>query len=602
MASRRITAQQVVGLLLESSSEQDYETDSASEGEEGGEDSGSEFSLHMESSDDEGTLSADEVPDLEEDTTVPMVQEASGLQPGAARLPTGSAGLWVDPNMVQPVLPAFSGYAGCRVDCEHYLPIQYFQLFMDDVFLGEIVEQTNLYAEQFLRDNSARLRPHSRATRWSPTNLEEMKKFLGLTFLMGLIRKPSMSSYWSTSPLMATAIFPAVMTRDRYLLLLRMLHFVDNGLALPRDHPECDRLFKIRPVLDHFVDRFSEIYTPGKEISIDESLVLFKGRLVFRQYIPSKRARYGIKLYMLSESRTGYVFNLRVYTGRDSTIDPPGCPSTFGVSEKIVWDLARGLFNRGHHLYLDNFYTAVQLFKELFKVDTFACGTIRSNRKGYPKELVCKKLQRGQCSALRSEELLAVKFVDRRDVYMLTTIHDESTSPVAVWGQIAEVRKPVCILDYNKHMGGVDRVDQRLEPYTAIRKSYIWYKKLAIHLFHLATFNAFVVFKECSPASKLTFVQFQESVIGSLVVVEQASVPRVGVVEDVARLKDRHFPDHIPPTPSKDFPTRRCRVCWRRGTRKETRMYCPECPSNPGLCVPACYRAYHKQKNYWEQP
>ncbi|KAJ1187627.1 hypothetical protein NDU88_004402 [Pleurodeles waltl] len=181
------------------------------------------------------------------------------------------------------------------------------------------------------------------------------------------------------------------MTHNRYLLLLRMLHFVDKALALPRDHPDYDCLFKIRPVLDHFVDRFSEVYVPGKEISVDKSLVLFKGRLVFKQYITSKRARYGIKLYMLSESSTGYVYNFRVYTGRDSSIDPPGCPATFGVSEKIVSELGRRLFNKGDLLYVDNFYTGVQLFKELFRVDTVACGTICSNRKGYPKELVCKK-------------------------------------------------------------------------------------------------------------------------------------------------------------------------------------------------------------------
>ncbi|KAJ1192188.1 hypothetical protein NDU88_001500 [Pleurodeles waltl] len=263
------------------------------------------------------------------------------------------------------------------------------------------------------------------------------------------------------------------MSRNRYGLLLRMLHFVDNALALPRDHPDSDSLFKIRPFLDHFVDRFSEIYVPGKEISVDESFVLFKGHLVFRQFIPSKRAWYGMKLYMLSESSKGYVYNFWFYTGRDHSVHPPGCPSTFGVSEKIVLELGRRLFNKGHHLYVDNFYTRVQLFKEFFKVDTVACGKIRSNRKGYPRELVCKKLEKGQCSALRNDELLALKFVDRRDVYMLTTIHDESTSPVAVWCRVAEVRKPVCILDYNKHMGGVDRVDQRLEPYTAVRKAYV---------------------------------------------------------------------------------------------------------------------------------
>ncbi|KAJ1143324.1 hypothetical protein NDU88_009634 [Pleurodeles waltl] len=597
MASRKVTAQQVVRMLFESSSDHDYDTDSASEAEEEAGDSGSEFSVREYSSDEEATLSADEGPVLEEDIDVPRVQ-----QPGAAGFPIGRPDTWIAPNMEQPQLPAFTGLPGCRVNTENFLPVHFFHLFMDDVFLEEIVEQTNVYAEQYLRDNAARLKPQSRATHWVPTYLEEIKRFLGLSFLMGLIRKPSLASYWSTSPLMATAIFPATMTRNRYLLLLRMLHFVDNALALPRDHPDCDRLFKIRPVLDHFVDRFSEVYVPGKEISVDESLVLFKGRLVFKQYIPSKRARYGIKLYLLSESSTGYVYNFRVYTGRDSSIDPPGCPATFGVSEKIVWELARRLFNKGHHLYVDNFYTGVQLFKELFRVDTVACGTIRSNRKGYPRELVCKKLERGQCSALRNNELLALKFSDRRDVYMLSTIHDESTSPVAVWGQVAEVRKPACILDYNRHMGGVDRVDQTLEPYTALRKSYVWYKKLALHLFHLATFNAFIVYKDCSPESRMTFVKFQESVIESLIVVEPARVPRVEVVEDVARLKDRHFPDHIPPIPKKDMPTKKCRVCARRLIRRESRMYCPECPSKPGLCVSGCYRSYHTPKKFWEIP
>ncbi|KAJ1110029.1 hypothetical protein NDU88_007384 [Pleurodeles waltl] len=411
MASRRVTAQQVVGMLFESSSDHDYETHSASEAEEDVRDSGSEFSVQEYSSDEEATLSADEEPVVEEDIDVPRVQ-----QPEAEGFLIRRPDTWIAPNMEQPQSPAFTGLPGCRVNTENFLPLHFFHLFMADVFLEEIVKQTNLYAAQYLRDNAARLKPQSRATQWVPTYLKEMKTFLGLTFLMGLIRKPSLASYWFTSPLMATAIFPATMTRNPYLLLLRMLHFVDNALALPRDHPDCDRLFKIRPVLDHFVDRFSEVYVPGKEISVDESLVLFKGCLVFKQYIPSKRARYGIKLYMLSESSTGYVYNFRVYTGRDSSIDPPGCPATLRVSENILWELGRRLFNKGHHLYVDNFYTGVQLFKGLFRVDTVACGTIRSYQKGYPRELFCKKLERGQCSALQNNELLTLTFSDRRDV------------------------------------------------------------------------------------------------------------------------------------------------------------------------------------------
>lgn len=66
---------------------------------------------------------------------------------------------------------------------------------------------------------------------------------------------------------------------------------------------------------------------------------------------------------------------------------------------------------------------------------------------------------------LCSNKLLAVRFSDRRDLYMLTTTHDESTSSMIAWDKLAEVHKPTCILDYNKYMVGVDKNYQILQPY-----------------------------------------------------------------------------------------------------------------------------------------
>ncbi|KAJ1205670.1 hypothetical protein NDU88_001098 [Pleurodeles waltl] len=111
MASHRVTAEQVVGMLFESSSDHDYETDSASEAEEEVRDSGSEFSVREYSS------SADEGPVLEEDIDVPRVQ-----QPGAEGFPIRRPDTWIAPNMEQPQLPPFTGLPGCRVNTENFLP------------------------------------------------------------------------------------------------------------------------------------------------------------------------------------------------------------------------------------------------------------------------------------------------------------------------------------------------------------------------------------------------------------------------------------------------------------------------------------------------
>jgi len=71
------------------------------------------------------------------------------------------------------------------------------------------------------------------------------------------------------------------MIRDRFKLILKFLHFNDNTTYNAED-PDRDRLHKVRPFLDMLRDRFRNVYYPGKNLTVDESLVLFKGKLHFR--------------------------------------------------------------------------------------------------------------------------------------------------------------------------------------------------------------------------------------------------------------------------------------------------------------------------------
>ena len=128
--------------------------------------------------------------------------------------------------------------------------------------------------------------------------------------------------YWSTDELFYTPIFSSVMPRDRFLILIRFLHFADNSACDVSD-PARDRLHKIRPVIDFVKRRCREVYYPCTEVCVDESLVLFKGRLSFRQFIRTKRARFGIKIYQLCTSSGVLLdfFNLsRKFCSRTHTI------------------------------------------------------------------------------------------------------------------------------------------------------------------------------------------------------------------------------------------------------------------------------------------
>ncbi|EFN69996.1 PiggyBac transposable element-derived protein 4, partial [Camponotus floridanus] len=110
---------------------------------------------------------------------------------------------------------------------------------------------------------------------------DEFEFFLSLSILMGHVRKGDLKDYWSTDPLLHTPIFRQTMTRDRYLQLLRNLHFQNNeDDSEIVNHP----LQKIKPVIDHLQSKFLAVLIPGKNLCIDENLLLWKGRLRFKQY------------------------------------------------------------------------------------------------------------------------------------------------------------------------------------------------------------------------------------------------------------------------------------------------------------------------------
>ena len=151
-------------------------------------------------------------------------------------------------------------------------PIDFFKLLLTEEIVELMVTETNRYADQFLEKTA--LKPKSRAQNWQPTTVPEMNRFLGLIFLMGYVTKPRIEDYWSTDKNIATPVFNESMTRDRFELLLKFWHFSNN-----EEIPENDRLFKLGHICELLLGRFQDVYTMERDVSIDESMVLWRGRL-----------------------------------------------------------------------------------------------------------------------------------------------------------------------------------------------------------------------------------------------------------------------------------------------------------------------------------
>jgi hypothetical protein len=89
----------------------------------------------------------------------------------------------------------------------------------------------------------------------------------------------------------------------------KFLHFA-NSKARPT---ECeDRLYKVRPVLNSLVSKLQQVCVPGKQISVDEGMIMWKDWLIFKEYMPDKPDRCGIKGYLVSESKSCFLCNMEV--------------------------------------------------------------------------------------------------------------------------------------------------------------------------------------------------------------------------------------------------------------------------------------------------
>ena len=122
---------------------------------------------------------------------------------------------------------------------------------------------------------------------------------------MGILSTGVLTDYWRTSKLLFQTQFGKVMLQDRFLIIWRYQHLADNT-APQAENP--DRLAKLRPIITHIINEvFNKNYNPYRDVSIDELKVKFKVHLAFSQYMPEKPIKWGVKVWALSESTTGYM-------------------------------------------------------------------------------------------------------------------------------------------------------------------------------------------------------------------------------------------------------------------------------------------------------
>ena len=138
-------------------------------------------------------------------------------------------------------------------------------------------------------------------------------------------------------------------------------------------------------------DRVAAVYEPGRDMSIDEAMIPFKGRSTLKQYVPLKPVRRGIKVWAKAEASSGYVSAFQVYTGKQG-----GTVET-GLGANVVKTLTEDLKGTHRHLFFDNYFSSVDLL-DLHRDGLYSYGMLRTNCKGFsPRLKPHVKVSRERC-------------------------------------------------------------------------------------------------------------------------------------------------------------------------------------------------------------
>ena len=107
------------------------------------------------------------------------------------------------------------------------------------------------------------------------------------------------------------------------------------------------------------------------------------------------------------------------------------------------------VLDKGHLIYFDNYYTSYDLLQELAYRQTWAVGTVHKKRKHNSKAVENSNLKQNETVCRRNGGILCIKWCDKRNVMVLTSIHEAVHVVTHKRGKDGNfIKKPLDIHDY----------------------------------------------------------------------------------------------------------------------------------------------------------
>jgi hypothetical protein len=437
---------------------------------------------------------------------------------------------------------------------------------------------------------------------WQPIDQNDLLDFIAVLFLMSIQKRKDIPSNWfSSDPYLESPQAKRIMSGKKFSRMLRYIHCC----SLDPPPGPYDPVHKVKDVMDYILKRSKKLFSPGEEcLSLDETLIRAFGRIKFKVRIISKSARYGIKIYVVTDARTSYVLQVIVYTGKNTNETEDGMKKTVQVVTKLLEDY----MGTNRHVFVDRFYTSLELLRVLDANGIKMTGTVMGNR--LPKGVRVAKASQEFKSMARGDATkyrLVYKNSSGEDVYAGLVVWKDSTMVYCLsngcnnfgldncnrrlaLGTVV-IPRPSCISRYNENMGGVDLADmRRLHCNSTIMGQKRWWLKLFFYMLDVGTSNSLVLHNEKrnDNLEQMNISSFKKALIDQLLGDRIKCVSVNPVIEHVAvRMEGNSRSTFV--------------FCALQGSSCRTRFICqaclvPLCCAGSGRTVNDCFSIAHSSK------
>lgn len=339
---------------------------------------------------------------------------------------------------------------------------------------------------------------------YSDSNLVELKAFIGLLYLSGLQKtcKTNFYDLWSTE--FGSMLYRATMSVERFKFLLRMTRFDDKETRAARR--ETDKMAPIRQLWNDFIANCTKYYSPASYCTIDEQLLSFRGRCPFKVYNGVKPDKYGIKIVMLNDARTYYMYTAEPYCRKVEKEQWESVPSYY------VRKLSEPLHGSWRNITCDNWFSSIEIFDiMLSEYSLTMVGTLRKNKRQIPLDLKNKAPVNSSKFLFDGTKTLA-KYVPKAHKFVLL---------LSFFHQVAEVdptsQKPAIVLFYNDTKGGTDCFDHMCHEYSTARKTNRWPMRFWYGMLDQGGINAAILHNFNLENQKLSRRDFLKRLIHELI-------------------------------------------------------------------------------------